>query len=125
MSQSPGEILPDNATVEGDDGEHSSSESTVESTPSPSVRPPQDQDVAGSGGASGVGPLGPAPGLGGAGDELEEMMSRLRLDTVLRTRLEERLIAEGRQVAGARTRGERRKYSSVFSFFGVCFVFFL
>jgi hypothetical protein len=44
-------------------------------------------------------------------------MSRLRLDTVLRTRLEERLIAEGRQVAGARTRGERRKYSSVFFFF--------
>ncbi len=109
MSQSPAEILPDNATVEGDDGGHSSSESTIESTPSPSVRPPQDQDVVEIAGASGVGPLGPAPGLGGAGDELETMMSRLRLDTVLRTRLEERLIAEGRQVAGARARGERKE----------------
>ncbi len=110
MSQSPGEILPDNATVEEDNGGHSSSESTIESTPSPDVRPPQDQDVAEIAGASGVGPLGPAPGLGGAGDELENMMSRLRLDTVLRTRLEERLIAEGRQVAGARARGEEGEY---------------
>jgi hypothetical protein len=81
-----------------------SSEMTIELNPTSSPREyinldEADGRVAGVGGASGFGPLGP-------GDDLEEMMRRLRLDAVLRTRLEERLIAERHKVADARSQGE-------------------
>lgn len=114
---SPEEILPHGSPTEGLDGGNSSSASTVEGSLPGSPLPAQQHDGSAGdvAGAAGVGPLGQAPGLGGATDELEAMMSRLRLDAVLRTRLEERLIAEGRQVADAHARGKKKFFVSVFA----------
>lgn len=92
-----------------------SSDATIELSPNSSPSDDINHDgndrrvAAGVGGASGVGQLG-------HGDELEEMMRRLRLDAVLRTRLEERLIAERHEVANTRSQGEDELFANLQSF---------
>jgi hypothetical protein len=97
---SPSDEVSDEVLVESDEA------AVDQSSRSPPRSSPEPKLVIAEEGASGVGPLPARPGQGfTCEEELEELMDRLRVNPLLRTRVEEHLIEEGRALNSARAQG--------------------
>ena len=100
---SPSDEVSDEVIVEGDEVEAS----VDQSSRSPPRSSPEPKLVIAEEGASGTGQMPARPGQGfTCEEELEELMDRLRVNPLLRTRVEEHLIEDGRALNNARAQGK-------------------